>query len=74
MSQELDLSVKVVEKNFLKDPNVLETDEFRAVNPAAKCAGLHDMLHSGRLYMTSCAHTSRRRRQQAPVSTEVLVP
>jgi glutathione S-transferase len=37
---ELELSVKVVEKNFLKDPNVLETDEFRAVNPAAKLPAL----------------------------------
>jgi hypothetical protein len=35
--QELGLSVNIVEKNFLKDPSVLETDEFKKVNPAGKC-------------------------------------
>jgi hypothetical protein len=40
-SQELGLSVKVIEKNFLKDPSVLETDEFKGVNPAGKCVCAH---------------------------------
>lgn len=38
LQQELGLPVNIIEKNFLKDPAVLETDEFKKVNPAGKCA------------------------------------
>ena len=37
LQQELGLPVNIIEKNFLKDPAVLETDEFKKVNPAGKC-------------------------------------
>ena len=37
LQQELGMSVNIVEKNFLKDPSVLETDEFKKINPAGKC-------------------------------------
>ena len=40
MPQELGLSAKLIDTNFLKDSNVLETAEFRAINPAGKCACL----------------------------------
>jgi hypothetical protein len=37
LQQELGLPVNIVEKDFLKDPAVLDTDEFKKVNPAGKC-------------------------------------
>jgi hypothetical protein len=45
--QELGMSAKLIDTNFLKDPNVLETQQFKAINPAGKCACL---LHA----MSSC--------------------
>ena len=36
--QELDLPVKLIDTNFLKEPSVLESAEFHAINPAGKCA------------------------------------
>ena len=35
--QELGLPVKLIDTNFLKDPSVLESAEFLAINPAGKC-------------------------------------
>lgn len=32
------MPVNIVDKNFLKDPSVLETEHFKKVNPAGKCA------------------------------------
>ena len=40
--QELGLPVKLIDTNFLKDPSVLESAEFQAINPAGKCA--HSVL------------------------------
>jgi hypothetical protein len=36
--QELGLPVNLIDTNFLKDPSVLESAEFQAINPAGKCA------------------------------------
>lgn len=39
---ELGLPVNVIEKNFLKDPSVLDTDEFKKTNPAGKLPALKE--------------------------------
>ena len=58
-AQELGLPVNVVEKNFLKDPSVLETDEFKKINPAGKCVSSINPYHRRRvslhlLHVRSC--------------------
>jgi glutathione S-transferase len=39
---ELDLPVNVQETNFLKDPSVIKTDEFKQINPLGKLPALTD--------------------------------
>ncbi len=35
-TQELELPVNVKETNFLEDPSVIQTDEFKQINPLGK--------------------------------------